>query len=197
MRLLVGLGNPGKDYRLNRHNIGFMALDIIAERYRLSPWKKRFQAEVADGEIDGEKVVALKPQTYMNNSGQSVGEAARFYKIEPSDVIVIYDEIELVPGKVKVKRGGGSAGHNGIKSIDAHLGNDYWRVRLGVGHPGQKELVHAHVLENFAKTDTEWLRPLLDAVADGAPLLVAGDDNKFMTKIALSMNPPPEKPKRK
>jgi PTH1 family peptidyl-tRNA hydrolase len=197
MRLLVGLGNPGKDYRLNRHNIGFMALDIIAARYHLSPWKKRFQGEVAEGDIEGEKVVALKPQTYMNNSGQAVGEAARFYKIAPADVIVIYDEIELAPGKVKVKRGGGSAGHNGIKSIDAHVGNDFWRARLGVGHPGQKDLVHAHVLENFAKADTAWLRPLLDAVADATPLLVAGDENKFMTKIALLMNPPPEKPKKK
>jgi PTH1 family peptidyl-tRNA hydrolase len=193
MRLLVGLGNPGKDYRLNRHNIGFMALDIIAGRYGLAPWRPRFQAEVSEGTV-GERIIALKPMTYMNRSGQAVGEAARFYKIAPEDVIVIYDEIELASGKVKVKRGGGSAGHNGIKSIDEHIGNDYWRVRLGVGRPETKEQVSNHVLDNFAKGDTVWLRPLLDAVADAIPLLVAGDENKFMTKVALATQPPAEKP---
>ncbi|MBX7200663.1 MAG: aminoacyl-tRNA hydrolase [Rhodospirillaceae bacterium] len=192
MRLLVGLGNPGKDYRLNRHNIGFMALDIIAGRYRLSPWRSRFQADMCEGEV-GDRVIALKPTTYMNRSGQAVGEAARFYKIAPENVIVIYDEIELAPGKVKVKLGGGSAGHNGIKSIDEHIGNNYWRVRLGVGRPESKDQVSNHVLDNFAKGDTVWLGPLLDAVADAAPLLVAGDENKFMTKVALMTKPPPEK----
>ena len=193
MRLLVGLGNPGKDYRLNRHNIGFMALDIIAGRHKLSPWKSsRFQADMCEGEV-GERIIALKPTTYMNRSGQAVGEAARFYKIPPEDVIVIYDEIELAPGKVKVKLGGGSAGHNGIKSLDEHLGNNYWRVRLGVGRPETKEQVSNHVLENFAKGDTAWLGPLLDAVADAVPVLVAGDENKFMTKIALLTKPPAEK----
>jgi PTH1 family peptidyl-tRNA hydrolase len=192
MRLLVGLGNPGKDYRLNRHNIGFMALDIIAGRYNLAPWRSRFQGEVSEGTV-GERIIALKPTTYMNRSGQAVGEAARFYKIAPENVIVIYDEIELAPGKVKVKLGGGSAGHNGIKSLDEHIGKNYWRVRLGVGRPETKEQVTNHVLDNFAKGDTVWLGPLLDAVAEAAPLIVAGSENKFMTKIALMTKPPLEK----
>ena len=196
MRLLVGLGNPGKQYAFNRHNIGFLAVDALAEHFRFSPWRARFQGVIAEGEIGGEKILALKPETYMNLSGQSVGEAARFFKIAPADVIVVYDEIELPPGKVKVKQGGGSAGHNGIRSIDEHLGYDYWRVRLGVGRPDAKENVKGHVLENFAKSDIDWLGELLNAVCDAAPLLIAGDDNKFMNKIALAMNPPPPKPPR-
>ena len=197
MRLLVGLGNPGKQYAFNRHNIGFLALDAIAEQYRFSPWRERFQGVIAEGTVGTEKIVALKPATYMNLSGQSVGEASRFFKIAPADVIVLHDEIELAPGKVKVKLAGGSAGHNGIKSIDSHIGPDYWRVRLGVGRPDGKAQVKGHVLENFAKADLDWLGPLLNAVADAAPVLVAGDENKFMTKIALQLNPPPEKPPRK
>ena len=193
MRLLVGLGNPGAAYAHNRHNIGFLALDAIAERYRLSAWRKRFQGMVAEGVVEGEKVLALKPSTYMHLSGQSVGEALRFFKIAPEDVIVVYDEIELAPGKVRVKRGGGSAGHNGIKSIDAHISNDYWRVRLGVGRPVGAGDVSNHVLQNFSKADLEWLGPFLEAVAKAAPLLVAGDENKFMTKVAMLMTPPAPK----
>ena len=193
MRLLVGLGNPGAEYAFNRHNIGFLAVDAIAERYRLSPWRARFQGAVSEGFINGMKVLALKPGTYMNLSGQAVGEAMRFYKLAPEDVIVIYDEIELAPNKVKVKQGGSSAGHNGIKNIDAHIGDAYWRVRLGVGRPESKAGVTGHVLANFAKSDAEWLGKLLDAVAEAAPLMVAGHDGKFATKVALLTKPPAEK----
>lgn len=193
MRLLVGLGNPGSSYANNRHNVGFMALDAIAERYNFSSWRKRFQGATAEGTLGGEKIMALKPSTYMNLSGQSVGEATRFFKIDPNNVIVIYDEIELAPGKVRVKRGGGSAGHNGIKSIDAHIGNDYWRTRLGVGRPPGADGVSNHVLQNFSKADAKWLDPFLDAVAQSIPLLAAGDENKFMTKVALLTAPPPPK----
>lgn len=195
MRLLVGLGNPGTSYANNRHNVGFTALDAIAKRYAFSSWRKRFQGVSAEGAMDSEKVIALKPDTYMNLSGQSVGEAVRFFKIDPNDVIVIYDEIELAPGKVRVKCGGGSAGHNGIKSIDSHIGAEYWRVRLGVGRPPGAQDVSNHVLQNFTKADTEWLEPFLDAIADSVPLLVAGDENKFMTKVAMLTAPPPAKNK--
>ena len=193
MLLLVGLGNPGARYAGNRHNIGFMAADLIVRRHGFSPWRKRFQGEAAEGMLDGEKVLALKPQTFMNNSGQSVGEALNFYKLTPDDVVVLYDEIDLAPAKVKVKKGGGAAGHNGIRSIDAHIGPDFWRVRLGVGHPGDKARVHGHVLSDFSKADEVWLEKLLEAVAEAAPLLVRKDDNKFMTKVALLTQPPPEK----
>jgi PTH1 family peptidyl-tRNA hydrolase len=193
MRLLVGLGNPGERYAQNRHNIGFMAIEKIVERYRFSPWRARFQGVMAEGTVDGEKVLALKPQTYMNLSGQAVGEASRFFKIETASTIVMYDEIELAAGKVKVKLGGGSAGHNGIKSIDAHIGPEYWRLRLGVGRPATKEEVHGHVLSDFAKADQEWLDKLLAAVSDAIPLLIAGDESKFMTKVALLTKPPPLK----
>lgn len=195
MRLLVGLGNPGAEYAFNRHNIGFLAIDALAARYRFSPWRARFQGVVAEGFINGMKVIALKPGTYMNLSGQAVGEAARFYKIAAEDVIVVYDEIELPPGKVKAKQGGGSAGHNGIKSIDSHIGQDYWRVRLGVGRPTGKADVSGHVLQNFAKSDTEWLGTLFDALGDAMPWMIAGNESKFMTRVALLMQPPPEKKK--
>lgn len=187
MRILAGLGNPGAQYQNNRHNVGFMAADAIARRHSFSPWAKKFQALIAEGSVDGEKVLLMKPQTFMNNSGQSVGEAARFFKLEPRDIAVLYDELDLPPGKVRVKDGGGHGGHNGIRSLDAHLpGRDYRRVRIGIGHPGAKELVHGYVLGDFAKADGKWLEPLLDAIADHAGLIGQGDGNTFMNKVALA-----------
>ena len=186
MRMLVGLGNPGEKYAHNRHNIGFMAADEIHRRHSFSPWRKKFRAEVADGELAGEKVLLVKPQTMMNLSGESVGEAMRFYKLVPGDIAVFYDELDLAPGKVRVKTGGGSGGHNGIKSIDAHCGKEYARVRLGIGHPGDKARVTGHVLGDFAKADHEWLDPLLGAIADHAGLLVSGEESTFMNRVALA-----------
>ena len=162
MRLLVGLGNPGASYAYNRHNIGFMALERIAKSFAFGPWRARFQGHACEGEIEGARVVALKPGTFMNLSGQAVGEISRFYKIEPADVTVLHDELELAAGRLKIKQGGGNAGHNGLKSIDAHIGVDYWRVRLGIGHPGDKNLVSGYVLQDFAKADAVWLDPFLD-----------------------------------
>ncbi|SJZ83924.1 aminoacyl-tRNA hydrolase [Consotaella salsifontis] len=186
MLLITGLGNPGSRYAANRHNVGFMAVDEIARAHRFGPWTKKFQAEIADGTIAGEKVLLMKPATFMNNSGQAVGEAARFYKLTPADVVVIHDELDLVPGKVRVKAGGGNGGHNGLKSIDAHLGKDYRRVRIGIGHPGVKDLVSPYVLSDFAKADQEWLAPLLDAIARHAEVLVKGEDGLFMNRIAVA-----------
>ncbi len=187
MMLVVGLGNPGADYAQTRHNIGFMAVDALVRRHSFSPWKVKFQGEVCEGTIAGEKVVALKPQTFMNLSGQSVGMAARYLKITLGHVVVIHDELDLEPGRVRVKTGGGSGGHNGLKSIDAHLGKDYRRVRLGIGHPGDKNLVTSYVLHAFAKADQVWLDPLLDAVAINFPALATGDDAGFMNKVSLAM----------
>ncbi len=184
MKLLVGLGNPGDKYAGNRHNVGFMAVDRIAEVHRFGPWKKKFQGLAADGEIGSEKVMLLKPQTYMNESGRSVGEAVRFLKVPIGDLIVLYDEIDLAPGKLKAKAGGGNAGHNGLRSISAHLENDYVRVRIGVGHPGAKELVAQWVLNDFAKADRVWLVPLLDAISGAAGRLVAGETERFLTDVA-------------
>jgi PTH1 family peptidyl-tRNA hydrolase len=194
MRLAVGLGNPGSNYANNRHNVGFMAVDRIVARWKFGPWKARFQGHICEGDIGGERVLALKPGTFMNLSGQSVGETARFYKVEPENVFVFYDELELEPGRIKVKRGGGNAGHNGLKSIDAHFAIDYWRIRIGIGHPGDKARVSGHVLQDFAKADAQWRDPLLDAIAETVPLLFAGDDNKFMTKVSLLTKPPAPKP---
>ncbi|GHD11783.1 aminoacyl-tRNA hydrolase [Tianweitania populi] len=187
MRIFAGLGNPGAQYQDNRHNVGFMAADAIARRHSFAPWTKKFHALICEGTIGGEKVLLMKPQTFMNNSGQSVGEAARFYKIEPGDISILYDELDLAPAKIRVKIGGGNGGHNGIRSADAHLpSKDYRRVRIGIGHPGAKELVHNWVLGNFAKADQTWLDPLLEAIADNADLLAKGDDNGFMNKVALA-----------
>jgi PTH1 family peptidyl-tRNA hydrolase len=186
MLLWVGLGNPEPGMARNRHNIGFMAVDTIAILYRFSPWRQRFKGLVCEGSVGGEKIFALKPQTYMNESGASVQAAAAFYKLEPDAITAFHDELDLVPGKVRVKRGGGAAGHNGLRSMDRILGTqDYWRVRLGIGHPGQKERVLGHVLGDFVKDDREWLLPVLDAVAEASPLLVQGKPEDFMTKVAL------------
>jgi len=192
MRIFAGLGNPGAKYERNRHNVGFMAADAIARRHSFSPWTKKFQALVAEGSLAGEKVLLMKPQTFMNLSGQSVGEAMRFYKAAPSDITVFYDELDLAPGKVRIKTGGGHGGHNGIKSLDAHCGKDYRRVRIGIGHPGAKELVLSYVLGDFAKADS-WLDPLLDAIADAAPLIAQGNDNEAMNRISLAV--PTKEPK--
>jgi PTH1 family peptidyl-tRNA hydrolase len=185
MQLFVGLGNPGGGYALHRHNIGFMAADAIAETYGFSPWTKKFQGLLADGRIGGERVLLLKPQTYMNESGRSVAAAMRFYKLEPGQVTVFYDELDLAPFKVKVKVGGGAAGHNGIRSIAAHIGEDFRRVRLGIGHPGAKPLVTNYVLGNFAKAEMDPLADLLGAVAREAEWLAKGDDARFMNEVAL------------
>ena len=193
MHLLVGLGNPGPKYAGNRHNIGFMAVDETVRRHGFSPWRKRFQSEVSEGSFGGEKVLVLKPMTYMNESGRAVGEAMRFYDIDPAQVIVLYDELDLEPGKVRVKFGGGAAGHNGIRSMIAHCGPHFQRVRLGIGHPGDKALVHPHVLSDFAKADKAWLEPLIEAVAENIPLLVKGEDGSFQNKVHLALNPAPEK----
>ena len=187
MIIIAGLGNPGSKHENNRHNVGFMAADAIARRHSFSPWAKKFQALVAEGMLGGEKVLLMKPQTFMNLSGQAAGEAMRFYKLGPDSLTVLYDELDLAPGKVRVKTGGGSGGHNGIRSLDAHCGNAYRRVRIGIGHPGVKELVMPWVLGDFAKADGEWLEPLLGAVADAAPMLAKGDDNGFMNKVSLAV----------
>lgn len=187
MRLFVGLGNPGAKYARNRHNIGFMAVDEIARRHGFSPWRRRFQGETSEGALGTERVILLKPMTYMNDSGRSVQEAAGFFKIAPGDVTVFHDELELPPGKVRVKIGGGIAGHNGLRSISAHIGNDYRRVRLGIGHPGVKELVHGHVLSDFAKADNDWVATLCDAVAEHAALFAKGTDATFANRVHLAM----------
>lgn len=197
MLLIAGLGNPGPQYAKHRHNVGFMAADAIARRHSFSGFSKKFRGEIADGEIAGEKVLLLKPTTSMNLSGDSVGEAMRFYKLSPSDIIVIHDELDLAPGKLKLKTGGGNGGHNGLKSIDAHCGKDYKRLRVGIGHPGHKDRVNGHVLGDFSKADREWLEPLLDAIADHADLMAKGDDAGFLNKIALATGtsaPAPAKP---
>ena len=187
MLLFVGLGNPGSQYVRNRHNIGFMAVDAIARRHGFPAWKRRFQGVTTEGSIGGERVLLLLPGTYMNESGRAVQEAAAFYKIELGDIVVFQDEVELPPAKLRMKTGGGNAGHNGLRSISAHMGNDYRRVRLGVGHPGIKELVHGHVLGDFSKADNEWLAPLLDAIAEHAELIVRGQDATFQNKVHLAM----------
>jgi len=187
MRLFVGLGNPGARYANNRHNIGFMAVDEIARRHGFAPWRLRFQGETSEGALEQEKVVLLRPATFMNESGRAVQEAANFFKLSAGEIIVFQDEIELPPAKVRVKVGGGIAGHNGLRSISAHIGNDYRRVRIGVGHPGIKELVHGHVLSDFAKSDRPWVEALCAAIADNAGLLATDKDSTFQNRVHLAM----------
>ncbi len=191
MQLFVGLGNPGAQYAGNRHNIGFMALDRIAADHGFGPWRSKFQGQIAEGRLGGDKVLLLKPETFMNRSGQSVGEAMRFYKLDPGAVTVFHDELDLAPGKVRVKRGGGHAGHNGLRSLHGHIGEAYARVRLGIGHPGDKRLVSAYVLRDFPKAEVEgWVDDLLRGLSDGAPALAAGDAGAFSNAVALRTVPP-------
>ncbi|MCW5699842.1 MAG: aminoacyl-tRNA hydrolase [Rhodospirillales bacterium] len=194
--LVVGLGNPGPGYARNRHNVGFMAVDSIVRRHRFQPFRKRFHGDLSEGVIDGRTVRVLKPMTYMNDSGRAVVAAAGFYKIPPADILVFHDELDLAAGKVRCKSGGGHAGHNGLRSIHAHIGPSYRRVRIGIGHPGDKDRVVGHVLKDFSKADDTWLVPLLDAIADRFPLLAAGDDAAFMSGVALTLNPPKRKSER-
>ena len=190
LTLLVGLGNPGPEYAGNRHNVGFMALEAIARRHGFANPKSRFQGVTAEGRIGGAKVLGLKPKTYMNRSGDAVAAAVQFYKLAPKDVIVLYDEIDLAPSRIRVKQGGGAAGHNGIRSIAGAIGPDFWRVRIGVGHPGNKDAVHGYVLHDFAKAERVWLDPMLDAIADEIGLVIEGKPELFMTRVAERLTPP-------
>jgi PTH1 family peptidyl-tRNA hydrolase len=188
MLLFVGLGNPGARHARNRHNIGFMAVEAVARRYAFAPFRARFQSRVSEGQIAGERIVLIEPQTFMNESGRAVGEAARFYKLELADIVVFHDELDLAPGKLRVKIGGGNAGHNGLRSITAHVGNDYKRVRLGIGHPGHKARVHPYVLSDFARSEEPWVEALCKATSDEISLLVKGDDSHFQSKVHLAMD---------
>jgi PTH1 family peptidyl-tRNA hydrolase len=190
MKLLVGLGNPGAKYAGNRHNIGFMAMDRIAADHGFTPWRAKFQGQISEGRFGSAKVTLLKPETFMNLSGQSVGEAMRYLKLTPADIIVFHDEIDLAPGKLRLKTGGGHAGHNGLRSIHGHIGPDYDRVRMGVGHPGHKDAVPGYVLRDFAKADQDWLDDMLRGIGDGIAQLVAGDGGKFLNAVALRTAPP-------
>lgn len=191
MIILAGLGNPGPKYKNNRHNIGFMAVDEVARRWRFGADRAKFQSVVAEGEIEGQRVLLMKPQTFMNESGRAIGEAARFYKVEPRDVIVFYDEIDLAPGRFRMKTGGGAAGHNGIRSTISQLGEGFRRARLGVGHPGEKHLVHGYVLGDFAKADQPWLDALIGACANALPFALAGDDERYQAEV-LRLAPAPK-----
>jgi len=194
MLLLVGLGNPGPKYERNRHNVGFLAVDAVCRRYRFGPLRAKFDGLAAEGEIAGKRVLALKPQTYMNDSGRSVAAAMRFYKLKPGQVVVVHDELDLKPFKVKAKTGGGTAGHNGLRDVDAHIGPEFRRVRIGIGHPGAKELVLHHALGDFAKAELPALAKAVEAVAEALPLLLGGDDNAFMTKVDALTKPPKPAP---
>jgi PTH1 family peptidyl-tRNA hydrolase len=192
--LVVGLGNPETSYALNRHNIGFMAADVLAASARAPAWQRKFKGQVTTVTLGGKTFLLLKPMTFMNLSGEAVGEAMRFYKLAPADVIVFHDDIDLLPGKVKVKQGGRNGGHNGLKSVDAHIGPDYWRVRMGIGRPANRNQVTDYVLSDFAKADRAWLEELLHAVAEHFPLMLAGKDATFMSRVAESLKTPEERP---
>jgi PTH1 family peptidyl-tRNA hydrolase len=196
VRLFVGLGNPGSDYAKNRHNIGFMAVDEIVYRHSFAPFRSKFQGQLCEGKIAGQKVLILKPTTYMNESGKAVQAAMAFYKLALQDIIVFQDEMDLVAGKIRMKTGGGHAGHNGIRSIQSHIGSGFQRVRLGVGHPGDKEKVVGHVLKDFSKADQQWLDKMIEAIGENADLLIKGEDSGFMSKVSLALNPPRPKPPR-
>jgi PTH1 family peptidyl-tRNA hydrolase len=187
MRLFVGLGNPGSQYVRNRHNIGFMAVEAIARRHGIGPWRRRFQGVACEGPLGGERVLLLLPGTFMNESGRAVAEAVHFYKLGAGDIVVFHDEIDLPAAKLRVKTGGGNAGHNGLRSISAHIGNDYRRVRIGVGHPGTKEMVHDYVLQDFPKSETDWVETLCGLIADNADMLARGEDASFQNKVHLAM----------
>lgn len=189
MWLLVGLGNPGSGYARHRHNVGFMVVDEIAHAGEFSPWKSKFQGKLAEGKLGREKLLVLKPDTYMNLSGQSVGEAMRFHKMEPAKVVVFHDDLDLAKGKVRVKIGGGHGGHNGLRSIDSHITPEYIRVRIGIGHPGRKDLVHSYVLQDFTADDMEWIKPLLKSLSAHLPLLLEGNEAEFLNKITLDTKP--------
>jgi peptidyl-tRNA hydrolase, PTH1 family len=193
--LIAGLGNPGERYARHRHNVGFMAVEAIAARHRFGAFRPRYLGLVAEGNLADRKTLLLKPMTYMNDSGDAVGAAARYLKLTPADIVVIHDELDLAPGKLRAKAGGGDAGHNGLRSITATLGADYRRVRIGIGHPGVPELVHPYVLHDFSKSDREWLGPMIEAISDAAPYLARDDDAGFMNKVSVTLKPPAKKPK--
>jgi PTH1 family peptidyl-tRNA hydrolase len=190
-KLLVGLGNPGPAYAQQRHNVGFMAIDRLAAQHGFSPFRRRFHGDLAEGRLAARPCLAFKPLTFMNLSGEPVGELCRFYKLSAEAVFVFHDDLDLAPGRLRVKQGGGHAGHNGLKSLDAHIGPGYWRVRLGIGHPGHRDRVHGYVLSDFTAEERLWLEPLLDAVATHVPLLVEGDMAAFTSRVALALKPPP------
>jgi PTH1 family peptidyl-tRNA hydrolase len=187
MRTILGLGNPGGQYAGHRHNVGFMALERIAERARIGPFRRRFRGDAAEGRLGQERVLLLKPVTFMNESGRAARAAIDFYKLQPSDIVVVYDELDLAPGKLRMQRGGGAAGHNGIRSMIKHCGPDFWRVRIGIGHPGVPQKVQSHVLRDFAKVDKPWLVPMLDAIGDNGDMLAELDHANFMNRVAMAM----------
>jgi len=187
MLLLVGLGNPGARHAGNRHNIGFMAIEAIARRHGITPWRRRFQGVAAEGNVGAARALLLMPGTFMNDSGRAVAEAAKFYKVGLDDIVVFHDELDLPPAKLRIKMGGGNAGHNGLRSITAHMGNEYKRARMGIGHPGNKDIVHSYVLSDFAKSERPWVETMCEAIADNAELLARGEDSSFQNKIHLAM----------